>query len=99
MCVQEEPSKEGGVHSGADSSWGKTHRGSGSFWSLGVEEVRPEAYQGFSLSKVISWVYVSRGNGQCGGSSNLKVNNVLVINWKRISQIDESKQIYLLYGS
>ena len=50
--AQEEPIKEGGVHSGADSGRGKTHRGGCSFWSLGLEEVRPEAYQGFSLSKV-----------------------------------------------
>jgi hypothetical protein len=54
---QKEWGEEGGVHPGATTSGEQPprRRRGDSVWSLGVEEIRPEAYQGFALPKVFFW--------------------------------------------
>jgi hypothetical protein len=61
LCLmQEEPGKEGGVHPRTcGSSTREDHWGGCSFWSLGLEEVWPEANQRLPLPKVWHVYHIS----------------------------------------
>ncbi|KAG6497611.1 hypothetical protein ZIOFF_045515 [Zingiber officinale] len=68
------PREEGGVHTGgtggSDREQQAERRRGGSIRSLGVEEVRAETNQGFSLSKINlhAWNKLSRGYYRCSSS-------------------------------